>query len=281
MMPYVLIISATVLFSLQFLFNSGYERECGSGWPVARNFALITGAIGALFLLILGGFKLQFSWFSAGIALLYAIANILYTFASIKALAVANLSLYSMFAMLGGMLLPYIFGLCIGEEFKFTGVLCCVLITVALLLTVEKGQTKSGALKYYLLVFFLNGLFGVLSTLHQRSDLAVDSNSYLFLGRVATVVICAVCLLLDKNRSFRHTFKAVGYSVGYSVFSCVGNLLLLLALLNLPASVQYPIVTGGVIVLSAVVDVLRRETVTVKTWIAVGIAFAASVVIAL
>ena len=35
------------------------------------------------------------------------------------------------------------------------------------------------------------------------------------------------------------------------------NLLLLLSLLHLPASVQYPIVTGGVIVFSTLIDLAR------------------------
>lgn len=281
MIHYAMIVAATVLFSLQFVFNRGYERECGSGWPVARHFALIAAAIGAVLMLALNGFTLEFSWFSALLALGSATVNILYTYASIQAFAVANLSMYSMFAMLGGMLLPYVLGICLGEELKLTGMLCCLLITVSLLLTVEKGHAKKGALKFYLLVFFLNGMSGVLATLHQGHEAAVSSNAYLFLGRTMTVIICLVSLLLDKNRSFTISLKAVGFSVGYALFSCGGNLLLLLALLHVPASVQYPIVTGGVIVLSALVDLLRKEKVTPKTWIAVAIAFAASVAIAL
>lgn len=281
MIYYGMIVLATVLFSLQFVFNSGYERECGSGWPVARNFALVTGVIGAVFAFAMNGFRWEFSWFSLALAALTAVNNLLYTYSSIKALAVANLSLYSMFAMLGGMVLPYVFGLCIGEPFKWTGLLCCVLIAAALLLTVEKGDSKRGALKYYLIVFITNGMSGVIATLHQGGATAISGNGYLLLSRLVLVAICLVFLLADKNRSFRHSGKAVGFAAGYALFATLGNLLMLLALLHIPATVQYPIVTGGVIVLSAVIDRLRKQPVTKRTWLAVAVAFVASVVIAL
>ncbi|MBQ8803089.1 MAG: hypothetical protein IJZ53_05620 [Tyzzerella sp.] len=284
---YGMIVMATVLFSLQFVFNSGYERECGNDWSVSRNFALITGIISAIFALTLNEFRFEFSWFSAGIAIVYAVVNVLYSYASIKAFSVANLSMYSMFAMLGGMLLPYLYDVITrfvktAEVPSITGIVCCVLITVSLLLTVEKGTARKGAIKYYLLVFCLNGLVGVLSTIHQSNNMAVSSNAFLFLNRMATVMICLGFILIDKNKSLKLTLKAVGYSAGYSIFCTTGNLLLLVALAaGVPAAVQYPIVTGGVIVLSAIVDVIRKEKVTPKTWIGVGIAFIASVVIAL
>ena len=281
MIYYGMIVAATALFSMQFVFNSGYERECGSGWPVARNFALLTGILGAVFAFALGGFRWEFSWFSLLMAVLTAVNNLLYTYSSIKALAVANLSLYSMFAMLGGMALPYVYGLCIGEDFKWTGLICVLLIAAALLLTVEKGESKKGAIQYYLVVFITYGMSGVLATLHQDGVHAISSNGYLLLSRLAIVVICLVFLLADKNRSFKHSGKAIAFGTGYAVFATTGNLLMLLAILHLPATVQYPIVTGGVIVLSAVADLIRKERVTPRTWVAVAVAFVASVVIAL
>ncbi len=66
---------------------------------------------------------------------------------------------------------------------------------------------------------------------------------------------------------------------GYGVFNGVGNLFLLIALGSLPASVQYPLVTGGVMVFSAIISTIRREKLTTRDYIATAIAFLASVVI--
>ena len=77
MLYYGMIVLSTVLFSLQFLFNSGYERECGSGWPVALNFAILNGIFGALFAFAMGGFRWEFSWFSLLLAVVTAINSLL------------------------------------------------------------------------------------------------------------------------------------------------------------------------------------------------------------
>ena len=70
--------------------------------------------------------------------------------------------------------------------------------------------------------------------------------------------------------------KALIYSGLYSVLNSVGNLLLLIALLHLPASVQYPVITGGVIVVSTLIVIIRREIITKKELLAAGIAFVAT-----
>jgi multidrug transporter EmrE-like cation transporter len=41
--------------------------------------------------------------------------------------------------------------------------------------------------------------------------------------------------------------------LGYGVLNKIGNFLLLIALAHLPASVQYPMVTGGVMICSTVI----------------------------
>ena len=57
--------------------------------------------------------------------------------------------------------------------------------------------------------------------------------------------------------------------------------MLLIALLHLPASVQYPVVTGGVIIMSTLIDIIRREKITQKELLAAGIAFVATVLMAM
>ena len=58
------------------------------------------------------------------------------------------------------------------------------------------------------------------------------------------------------------------------------NLLLLIALLHLPTSVQYPIVTGGTIVFSTMIDKLRKEKLSVKEIAAAAVAFISSILMA-
>ena len=80
-----------------------------------------------------------------------------------KALNKINLSLYSVFSMLGGMTLPFLAGLLFyGEPLPLGKGVCFVLVVISLLFTVQKGDKKSGWL-YYTGIFVLNGMSGVIA----------------------------------------------------------------------------------------------------------------------
>ena len=111
MIYYVLLISAAILFSSQFLFQQKYQNECGMTWSAALNFNIYSGIAGFFLMWLLGKGHLEFSWFSLGVAVVYAAVNITYNYASLKSFDTVNLSAYSMFSMLGGMVLPFGYGI--------------------------------------------------------------------------------------------------------------------------------------------------------------------------
>ncbi len=278
-MYYLMITFAALLFSVQFVFNDGYRKNCGSAWNCSLRFSMYTSLIGLIFLLCIHGWRLEVTLFSAIVAFVYAAVCVACGYLSMKALEHANLSVYSIFCMIGGMLLPFVYGLFLGEEFKPMRIACCVLITVSVCMTVNNKKKQSAkAIGYYLGVFVLNGLVGVISKFHQsHSAYCVDSESFLMLTKIAVLLMCVILLLMRKDKKLTVSKKAFGYCAGYSVVNSLGNLLLLIALLHVPASVQYPVVTGGTIVFSVLIDKLRKAEVSNKEVIAAGIALAATV----
>lgn len=116
-MYYALVITAAVLFGLQFFFNKLYQRQNGSGLRSATIFALGTSLVCAAAMLCIQKFRIEFSAYSFYLAVLSAIILIAYIFCSIKAMEKISLSLYTMFGMLGGMVLPFLVGVFgYGEE---------------------------------------------------------------------------------------------------------------------------------------------------------------------
>lgn len=281
-MSYFMIITAALLFSFQFVFNDGYQKENGSNWNASLKFALYSSVTGLIILFIINKFHIELNLFSTVVATIYSIVCIALGYSSIKAFQYANLSVYSVFSMIGGMLLPFIYGIISGEELKTSRVVCCLLIAVSVFISGTTNRHSEKAVKYYISVFILNGLVGVISKFHQScTELCVDSGSFMMLTKLATILFSVVLLSLQKNRSFFINKKSCMYSVLYAILNSVGNLLLLIALIELPASIQYPVITGGVIIFSTAIVLMRREKITKKEITAAGIAFVATVFMAL
>ncbi len=280
MIYYGILLAAVTMFSFQFLFNGIFEKEYGSGLRSMFVFSAGSSLIGFVILLIINGFRFEFTWFSALMAFFAALDSIGYTYFSLKALGRINLSLYSMFAMLGGMILPSVAGILFYKEELTVGKgICYILILLSLVLSSKKGEKKSGYI-YYMGVFILNGMSGVLSTVFQNAPYEKTSAAgYSMLIALTALIICLVFLPFIKGDSTRLTKKAVVSMGGYGVLCRVGNYLLLIALAHLPASAQYPFVTGGVMIISTVISAFTKNKPSRREVIGVAVAFAALLIL--
>ena len=274
------IIGSTVMFSVQFLLNKFFQKREGSAAQTSVLCAAATALFGVLLLLIQNGTALAFSLFSFVLAAVSGAKNVLMTYMSVRVLEKASLSVYSLFSMLGGMLLPFIYAILLGgEELTWQKSVCVLGLTFAMYWEM-RGQKKSrlaedkkfpGALLWYMGVFVLNGLAGVFAKIHQSApELAVSGASYTFWERISTLVLSAVLLLFfvrqGKKPQLRTPVGSLSLVAAASVLNTVANLILLAALLHVDASVQYPIVTGGVIIFSLLLEPLaggkpKRHTV--------------------
>ncbi len=280
---YSLIICSTVLFSLQFLFNQKFQKENGTDLKASLTFSLYKSIVAFVIMLIISGFSMSFSPFSIAMAAIYSLSGFLMTYFSLKAFAVANLSVYSVFSMLGGMILPFFLGVAIyNEELNVFKIVCCLLIVCSILLNLKSGNGDRKAIFYYMAVFVLNGMAGVISKIHQSSPLPhANSSEFMALTSLVSILLCGVWLIAAYRKIPLVKGKSLFYVSGYGVFNGVGNLFLLISLAVLPASVQYPLVTGGVMVCSAVISTVRKEKLTKREYLATAVAFLASVLIAL
>ena len=268
------------MFSFQFLFNGIFEKEYGNGLRAMFVFSAGSSLIGFLILLAINGFKFEFTWFSMLMAFFAALDSIGYTYFSLKALGRINLSLYSMFAMLGGMILPSVVGILFyGERLTPGKAICYVLILASLVLSSERGGKRSGYI-YYMGVFILNGMSGVLSTIFQNAPYEKTSAAgYSMLIALTALIICLVFLPFFKGKGEHLNSKAVISMGGYGVLCRVGNYLLLIALAHLPASAQYPFVTGGVMIISTIISAFTKNKPSKREIIGVAVAFAALLIL--
>ena len=273
-MYYGVIMAAVTMFAFQFLFNQKYDRLCGNTLRAAAVFLLGTNITGFLILFALNGFRFEFTLFTFLLALAAAVNNLLYCYCSIKALGKINLSLFSVFAMLGGMTLPFIAGIAFYDEALTAGkIVCFLLIAVSLFLTVEKGEAKKGAL-YYLGVFVMNGMSGVYAKIFKSAPFPTTGDrGYTMLMALCCAVISTAILLFVRTPKIEIKKRAVGCMAGYGALCNIANYLLLIGLGHIPASAQYPMVTGGVMLVSTVICFFTDKKPTKKNIASVALSF--------
>lgn len=276
MQYYLLIVLSVVMFGGCFALNDVYRRMRGSGVKISLQFSLTSSIAGLIFLIFLNGLKLEFTLFTLIMAVLTAVNGFGFTYCAFKALGSINLSLYSLFSMLGGMVLPFVQGIVFyNESITVAKIVCFVFICVALLLTIEKGERKKGTI-YYIGIFTLNGMSGVLSKIYASAPFEKASpEGYSILTTLCTIVISAFLLVVfyRKEKTSSHNLPAIGISAIGGITNRLANLWLVVALAHVDASVQYPMVTGGVMIVSTIISYLSKNKPSKKEVLSVAVAF--------
>lgn len=283
-MYYLLLTLSALLFSGGFLFQKFYEQDFGNGLKPSITMVFYQSVVVCVSMFVIGGFRMEVTGFSFLMATIYAVNDFLLTWMSLKALKYANLSVFSMFMMLGSIVLPSAFGILFyNEGITVMKVLCYILIFAALYLSVEKGASSKKAVFYYIAVFVGNGMCGILSKIHQSNvELQVPTESFLLQSGLIRLVICAVILiyLFAKSKEKIFSWKAVGLSVGGGVANAVGNYFNLFALLAIPISVHSVMTTGMVLIFSALIGLFVKERPSRKGVVSLLLALAAAIVAA-
>lgn len=272
---YGMIVLSVLMFGVNFALNGQYQKRIGSGFFPSFFLATLSSFAGILVLFPLNGFRFEFALFPLLMALCVTTNTLLLNYCSLKTLGRVNLSLYSLFMMLGGMLLPSVVGvLFFDEAMTLAKGVCYLFIVLALLFTLERSDKKGGGL-FFAGVFVLNGMSGVIAKIYQSAPFPkLSSSGYSLLCAVTTFTVAGLLSLLFL-RSFRRRIplRATLFGLAGGGFNRVANLLLLIALLYVPASVQYPMVTGGTMIVSTVIACFSANKPTKKQWIAVALSF--------
>ena len=274
---YLLIMLSVIMFGVNFALNDVYRKVRGSTVKASLETTFFGGIIGIVFLLLLNGIDIQITPFVLIMSFVSALNGFAFTFCGFKALNSINLSLYSLFSMLGGMMLPFVQGIVFyGENITLAKVLCFVFICAALVLTVEKGEKRKGMI-YYVGIFVLNGMSGVISKIYNTADFARgNATTYSVLAAGWGILVSGILLItLFRNYSeSKHcSLRSVGVASINGALNKVANFLLVISLVNVESSVQYPMVTGGVMIVSTIICFFGKNKPKRKEIVSVCLAF--------
>ena len=291
MIEYILIITATLLFSIQFLFTKKYQLTAGEDLDSSFFYKMTSPLLLIICLFIYNGFRIEYTFYSLILAFVQALIAILFSVFSIKALSKGSVVNYSLYLMSGGMIIPVIYGVLFGDSFGIWKILSIFTILFSIFIKYDKKEkTKKGAYISFFALFILNGMVGVIASLHQKNPFNsqnVSAVGFSLLSNGLTVVLSIIVfwvyyLSKSEKKGLKTYFKVSHWAIMDGFINGIANVLLLLALLKIEPSVQYPLVTGGCIFLSMIFGFLvYKEKPNKKAIISVLLAIIGSILIVL
>jgi drug/metabolite transporter (DMT)-like permease len=280
-MNYILVLIATILLAFEFAFSKKYQESEGTSLISGLRFNTLSGFFTAIIFFALSGFKLQFSLFSLIMAFLMSLLCMLYSIIGFQILRKGNMSLYSLFLMSGGMLLPYIFGiLFLQEPLTLLRILGILFILAAVYLSnPAKCKLDKSQLILCVIIFIMNGFVSIISKCHQINITfaPVDNTSFVMYSGICKCIMSSFALLFCKSTETKYSFatkKSLYIILGAACISGISYTLQLMGAKALPASVLYPLITGGSIIFSTLCGkLLFKEKVSKFQIISVALCF--------
>jgi len=279
-MEYIFLIIACSFFAVQFIFQKLFEKRAAEGISACLWNQFVSCAVMIVFLIAKSGIPTELNMNAVVYALGYSVCGVICTVASITAMSFGKVSLVSMFTLSGGMIIPFVYGIVVlGEEngfFKWLGmiVLCISLIPS---LIKKEGKNTGSHLKlalYCIVIFISNGVICVFSKAHQVSAYAITEDGFVlltaFMRCAASIVLILIFALISRFKGERevlsHAFWQIGkekmtwklfvfliFSAGaYAVCNTLGNVFSLKCMVTMDASIQFPLLSAIVIILSAI-----------------------------
>ena len=235
-----------------------YSRRGGGGTFI---FSAISCLSACLFFLISSGFELHFTAELIPYILLFAVSYgsaVVFSFLSIKTGPLSVTSLISSYSLV----IPTLYGLVVFHEqvgvWFYVGV--ALLALSLLFINMKKGTggvkiTLSWAI-FVILAFAGNGMCSTVQAVQQR-DFVGQYKSELMISSL--LVVSAVLLILAftvERREIGRSIKRCGYMIVCGAANGATNLMVMLLVGMMNASLMYPLLSAGNILLTTVFSVL-------------------------
>lgn len=281
-MDFVFLFIACTFFALQFIFQKLFEQRTVGGLSVCLWNQIVSCIAGSVFLLIktIGAPAEAVTGAAFLYALLYSASGIICSAATLSAMGCGKVGSVGTYCLAGGMIVPFLYGLlALNEEaglFKWLGILVlCASLIPSVLANDEKdgGKVNVRFVVYVSLVFLTNGLVSVFSKMHQISPAAMSEDGFLILANVirfaVVFVIMAAMASVKRAKGVRSAYRdafwniakkpmtgklfvmLIVFAAALAVCNTIGNLFSLRCMLTMDASIQFPILSAVVIILTA------------------------------
>ena len=227
-----------------------------------------------LFFLVRSGFRFSFTPeytpYTVAFAITYAGA-IVFSFFAIMTGPLSITALINSYSLV----LPTVFGMIYykeqGTPALFIGI---VLLTVSLVLVNMSGKSETGKITpiwiFFATASFLsNGICSIAQNMHSRAFGGVGSNEFMTNALIVVTALLFVLVFFGERKIFLKNLRAGWHlMVGCGLANGLSNMLVIMCSVLLNASVMYPIISAGGIIISSLVSIFAyREKLSTPQYI--------------
>ena len=258
-MLYFLLFISVVTETLKNIFSNDFSKTRLNTLADAVIFNIVC-CIGAILIFLILGAGISISRYSFLLAVGFAVTTVGWLLFSLLAMASGPMSYSLLFTYLG-MVIPTLFGIfCYNQNVSTTQIIGFVLMILTVYLGVDmKGDSKF-SLKWFIyaiISFLMCGGLGIVQQMHQTSEYAHEINEFLLWGFIISMVFYGIIFIFTSKKDKKESmglFKGKPLALGFvsGVFLGAVNFINLYLSGKLPSIIFFPIVNGGVLVLSSI-----------------------------
>jgi len=273
---FVLIIVITIAICIC-LYKIYQKRVVSPDWSFriilekCFGFSAILGFFCCSLFFIFNGCKIEINLFSFGIVAILAVIYFTANIFSIIILSRGSIAIYSLFNLLGALMLPFIAGVFFwNEQLTLLKIIGMVFLIISLFIPAfEKNNSAKNTKIFYILcigIFILTGFANILIKYHQTSPQAhIEAQSFQIL---CDTIICVVNTILyfimrringkfplaTLQKPGEKSFHLINVSI-LIIYALIGSgsyIIQLWVAETLDATLLFPLITGGSIIFTVI-----------------------------
>lgn len=279
----ILIVSGILFYTGQGFFNKLYSlTHPGKAAAAAKMFNIIYGMTVAIATLLYNRIRLSPDAFTLLIGAVNGFALFFYNYSAIHAAQSGPYTLQSMMSSFGNIIIPLAVSLTVWNDrlsiLSWLGV-GCMLLAFLLYNANGLGDKRVYSNKYiwFLPVFLMNGIYSTINAAHARIEGGGHHNDFIIITFLTAATISAANLLISRDNETRRAFhmpaRALVFALTSSICAAAAINMLMLTLHFVPSSILYPIESGGILILSAILSrLILKERLTLLQIVGIGVA---------
>ena len=284
MKDYLMIILSALLLAVSFIFQKLFQTRTADTTESGVDFSIMSAIFTVVMLAVTSGFSISFTTYSVINVLLRSTFCLIHTVLGFKIMKAGSVALHMLFLMSGGMLVPAVWGwIFLNEEPKPLHIIGLIVILASIILNnLGSGRPSARVILMCCTVFIVNGFVSVFAKLHQIETVyaTVSSAEYTLLSAFASLIMSLALrgALYLKSRGAERTesncfrlFPILIVILSGTV-STIASILQLECAKNLPASMLFPVQSGGSIAFSGLLALFFfKEKLSKRGWISIAL----------